>query len=365
MLTLLRSRTTVVILALLLVAVGVVAHLKLSDSQRWEVAAEFVDTTGLYVGNEVQYLGVPVGEITRIAPQGPVMRVEMSVDPDIKIPREAVAEILQSALLTDRYVELGPVYKGGPVLASGSTIASMRTRSPVSFDQLGKAIDGLVVALDREGPDGRDIGDLIGVTADNLDGNGARIRRLLVYSKAALASVNRKEPDLTAVAKNLRVLAKALSDRDVMVRRFTSNLRDASTVVAGQTKSLDQTLRSLSALSTEVSSFVEENRDLLTSDLRDVAAITATIRGQQDALSRIFDYMPTGAENIARAYDPGARSLRVQLAIREAGPFNPVALQGMCAAIAGGLCPLFTNPDGTGLLDLIFGGVESQIPGGF
>lgn len=359
----LTRRTAVVGLVLAALLAALVVAVRAAGDDRWTVTAEFADTTGLYAGNEVQYLGVPVGEITAIDPAGAVMKVHMEVDGDIAVPRDAVAQVLQSALLTDRYVELGPAYDGGPRLAGGATIPVDRTRSPISFDKLGAAIDQLVVALDREGPDGRDIGDLLDVTAKNLDGNGGRIQRLIVTSRDALASINRKEPDLQAVVDNLRILTKALARRDALVRRFTTNVSESSEVVAGQVKSLDHTLGSLSALSTEVSAFIETNRTVLRRDLKDVARLTSTIRDQQETLARVFDYLPTGAENIARAYDPAARSLRVQLAMREMAFFNPQIRRAFCAALAGDLCALLVNDEGTGLADLLFTLVENQIPG--
>ncbi|GGO93921.1 ABC transporter substrate-binding protein [Nocardioides phosphati] len=359
------SRRRLLVGVVLAVLVGaLVVGFRGARDDRWTVAAEFTDTTGLYVGNEVQYLGVPVGKITAIEPEGRVVRVEMVVDGDIEVPRKAVAEVLQSALLTDRYVALGPAYTGGPRLHSGATITAADTRSPISFDDLGKSIDQLVVALDRQGPGGRDIGDLLHVTAANLDGNGKRIQRLITSSTAALASIDRKEPDLIAVAHNLRVLAHALAKRDAMVRRFTTNMSESSRVVAGQTESLDRTLSALSDLTTEVSSFIGKNRKVLTHDLGDVAAVTRTIRQQQGALARVFDYLPTGAENIVRAYDPSARSLRVQLAIRDMAVFNPLVRQGVCSALVGdNICSLLVKPDGSGVADLLFDLVEGTIPG--
>lgn len=358
-----RPLALIVVLALL-IAAAAVQLTRASGSGTWEVTADFADTTGVYVGNEVQYLGVPVGEITEIEPRGTVMRVRMAVDDDIRIPRDAGAEILQAALLTDRYVSLGPAYRGGPALEPGAHIAAQRTRAPISFDDLGAAIDDLVVALDQEGPDGRDIGDLLAVTADNLDGNGARIRRLLSSSEAALASINAKEPDLHAIARNLVVIARLVGKRDATVRRFTRNLSGATDVVAGQAGSLDRTLRSLATLTQEVSGFVDENRSALRANLRDVATVAATIRQQQGELSRIFDHMPTGAENIARAFDPGSRSMRVQMVARTMLLFSPGVRQAFCQAVLGPACGALTNSQGTGLLDLVIDGAEAQIPGG-
>ena len=361
----LTSRKLAFVLVPLLVVAGAVALFGLRHSDRWAVTADFADTTGVYVGNEVQYLGVPVGEITAISARGTVMRVHMEVDKDIRIPQDAAAQIMQSALLTDRYVELGPVYRGGPALQPGANIGADHTRSPVSFDELGKSIDALVVALDRKGPDGKGIEDALAVAADNLDGNGERIRRLIVSSRDALASINRKEPDLAAVAKNLNVLAEVLSERDTTVRRFTTNLQDASKVVAGQTDDLDKTLRSLVKLTHEVSDFVDENREELRANLRDVATVTRTIHRQQAELSRIFDYMPMGSENIARAYNPDVHAINVQLAIRDMAIFSQSVRQAFCTAIGGAACVYLTNADGTGLFDLLLDGLEQAFPGNF
>jgi phospholipid/cholesterol/gamma-HCH transport system substrate-binding protein len=361
----LTPRRVAFFLVPLLVLAGAVALLIERGHDRWAVTADFADTTGVYVGNEVQYLGVPVGEITSISPRGPVMRVHMVVDKDVRIPRDAAAQIMQSALLTDRYVELGPVYKGGPALQPGANIGAGHTRSPVSFDDLGRSIDALVVALDRKGPDGRGIEDALAVAADNFDGNGERIRRLIVSSRDALASINRKEPDLAAVAKNLNVLAEVLAERDSTVRRFTKNMRDASKVVAGQTDDLDKTLRSLVRLTGEVSDFIDENRDELRANLSDVATVTHTIRAQQAALSRIFDYMPMGSENIARAYNPDVHAIGVQLAIRDMAFFSQSVRQAFCTAVGGAACAYLTNPEGTGLFDLLLDNLEQQLPGNF
>lgn len=361
----LTPRKVALVLVPLFVVAGAIALFGLRGSDRWEVTADFADTTGVYVGNEVQYLGVPVGEITSISPRGPVMRVHMLVDKNIRIPQDAAAQIMQSALLTDRYVELGPVYKGGPSLQPGANISADHTRSPVSFDDLGKSIDALVVALDRKGPDGRGIEDVLAVAADNLDGNGERIRRLIVSSRDALASINRKEPDLAAVAKNLNVLAQVLAERDTTVRRFTKNMRDASKIVAGQTDDLDKTLRSLVQLTDEVSHFIHKNRDELRANLGDVATVTRAIRSQQAQLSRVFDYMPMGSENIARAYNPEVHAIGVQLAVRDMAFFSQSVRQAFCTALGGSACVYLTNPDGTGLFDLLLDGLEQQLPGNF
>lgn len=360
-----RTRLLVLLMAIVLVAV---AWAKVPGTQDWErmaLSADFADTTGIYVGNEVQYLGVPIGHVTGITPAGPVMTVHMSVDPRTPLPKDAGAEILQSALLTDRFVEIGPAYRGGPRLAAGAHIAVERTRSPISIDDVGKSIDALVRALDQTGPGGKDIGDLLHVTARTFDGNGAQVRQLLLSSRAALAAINDKAPDLVAIVSNLSVLARTLGVRDAMIRRFTENLRSSSAVVAQQSASLGQTLRSLSELTGNVATFVRENRTKLTSNLRDAGAVAESIHRQQESLSEIFDLMPTGAENIARAFDPKRGALRVQMALRDMLLFSNLVRSQFCGAYLGDACLFLLNPQGTGALDQVLNRVRDTFPGSF
>jgi phospholipid/cholesterol/gamma-HCH transport system substrate-binding protein len=85
---------TVVALAVLLSGARLLGWLGGDDPDDLVVTADFADTTGVYVGNDVTYLGVKVGEIVGIEPQGATMRVVMHLAPDTRVPRDAGAEIL-------------------------------------------------------------------------------------------------------------------------------------------------------------------------------------------------------------------------------------------------------------------------------
>src|SRR3546814_16813683 len=88
--------------------------------------------------------------------------------------------MLQSSLVTDRYIELGPAYTGGPQLASGAHIEATHTRSPANMDQVVASIDDLVNALNSTTPGGKDVGHLLSVAARTMDDNGARTRDAMV-----------------------------------------------------------------------------------------------------------------------------------------------------------------------------------------
>src|SRR5690606_6949439 len=141
-----------------------------------------------------------------IEPRGTVVRVRMEVDSGTELPAEAAAVILQSSLVTDRYVEVGPAYLGGPRLADGDHIDATRTRSPAGVDEITASIDDLIRALDETTPGGNDVGDLLRSAADTLRGNGSLLRETLASGEQALSTVNARGADLKAVTADLAVL---------------------------------------------------------------------------------------------------------------------------------------------------------------
>jgi phospholipid/cholesterol/gamma-HCH transport system substrate-binding protein len=363
---------TVVALALLLSGARLLGWLGGDDPDDLVVTADFADTTGVYVGNDVTYLGVKVGEIVGIEPRGATMRVVMHLAPDTRVPRDAGAEILQGSLVTDRYVELGPAWTDGPTLASGAHIAADHTRAPATVDEIAKAIDDLVLALDG-GPDGKDgkgLGNVLAATARTLDGNGPHLRAALAESRDALAMINAKDGDLTAVTDNLVTLVGTLAERDRSIRDFTSAAADTGDVLADQRQALVATLDSLDELTRLANRFLKQNGGVLGDDLKGLADVVSLVRSRQDSLAEAFDTMPTMAENFARAYDWDLGRLRVQFAF-SAGPFSAAFRDHSCRVFAEALagdtgtriCGLLFTGQGTGLLDPLLDGVYDGLPG--
>ncbi len=54
------------------------------------VSAYFTNTSALFEGNAVQMLGVPIGSVDKITPEGDKVRVDMTItDDDVRLPRSS------------------------------------------------------------------------------------------------------------------------------------------------------------------------------------------------------------------------------------------------------------------------------------
>ena len=106
----------------------------------YEIAAEFGNTGGLSVGDDVRISGIKVGQITaqQLDPITYVAKVSMAIEPTIKIPSDSSARITAASLLGGNYLELMP---GAATDTLGAGAVIYDTRDPISLsDLLGKAV---------------------------------------------------------------------------------------------------------------------------------------------------------------------------------------------------------------------------------
>jgi phospholipid/cholesterol/gamma-HCH transport system substrate-binding protein len=327
---------------------------------------QFADTTGLYVGNNVEVIGVRVGKVTAIEPRGTRADVTIEVDDEIPLSADAGAIIMQSSLVTDRFVELTPPWTKGDRLAEGDVIPLERTHSPANFDDVLAAVDDLVVALKDTTDDGKDVGDLLQVGAEQLDGKGRKVADALEAASGALGTIDGKEDDVTAIVDDLASLTAMLEERDETVRTLSETVTDSTAMLSDQREDLASTLETLQSLTATVTSFVEDNHELVSTNLAQAADVLTIFAENSDSLAETFDTFPAMAENLTRAFDTETRRTRIRVDIRNTGPFATVARHDLCTTflfVTGDLCDTLFSPEGTGLLDPLLDGVTDLFPG--
>src|SRR5487761_1216118 len=94
-----------------------------------------------------QTIGVPVGTIDSVQPEGKQVKVTMTVNSGVPIPAKADAVVVAASVVADRYIQLLPAYTSGPRLASGAVIPASRTATPVEVDQLYSSLAKLATDL--------------------------------------------------------------------------------------------------------------------------------------------------------------------------------------------------------------------------
>ena len=270
-----------------------------------EVTAYFTRAVGLYAGSDVRVLGIKVGTIKDVVPQGGHVRVDMDIDDNYKIPAQAKAVILAPSLVSDRYVQFAPVYDGGATMKDGATVPLARTAVPVELDQVYGALDQLSAAL---GPNGANrngaLSDLVDVGAANLKGNGEQLHQTLTGLSQAVKTLADNRDDLFDSLDNLQTFTSALAQIDAQVDRFNQNLAAVAAQLADERQALASAINLLTKALGDVATFVQQNTALLTTNVDKLADVTLTLAQERNSLAQVLDVAPAALENLSHAYNP-------------------------------------------------------------
>ena len=324
-------------------------------------SADFDRAIGVYVHSDVRVLGVRIGEVTKITPKGTKVHIDMTYDSSYKIPKDAKAVLLAPSIVSDRYVQLTPVYTTGDTLPNGINLGLDRTTQPVELDEIYKNLDGLNQAL---GPDGANkngaLSDLLKVSAANLNGNGAALNGTLTGLSKAVQALADSRGDLFATIGNLQDFTTTIAANDTTVRSFTTNLADVAAQLNGERGDLALAIKQLSIALAEVASFVKDNKDNLTANVTDLASVTKVLVNQKRALREFLDTAPTALSNLQLAYNSKSGTLDTRdNSNAQGGPVgllcnllavagqSPTACQNTLGGIIPGSAPRSSTPDPT------------------
>ena len=278
--------------------------------EKVHVTAYFPRTVGIYPGSDVRVLGVRIGAVRKITPEGDRVRVELEFDEGRKVPAGAKAAIINSSVVSDRYVQLLPVYRKGPVLRSGAVIPESRTAVPVELDRI---FDSLHTTAEALGPKGANkdgsLSRLLGVSADNLDGQGENLNQTVQDLSQAVTTLSDGRTDLFGTVRNLQVFTAALAADDKSVRSFNTDLAKVAEQLSGERQDLADALTNLGTALGDVSAFVRRNKKSLTSDVQGLSKVTKVLVTQRAALDELLQVAPVGLSNLNNTYNPSSGTL--------------------------------------------------------
>lgn len=279
------------------------------------VTADFPEAVSLYVGSDVKILGVPVGTVESVVPQGTTVRVRLSYDDTYKLPNDVKAAVISPSIVGDRYVQFTPAYQGGPVLPDNATLGVKRTAVPLELDQIFGSLNTLNKAL---GPDGANAPDASGTgaltrlldsTARNFGGQGVQFNQTLKDLGKFTRTLSDNKDALFGTAAEIEKFVNTLSRNDSTVRQFNDQLQSGSALLASDRQELASALTNLSTALIKVRGFVRDNRDKLHSNIAGLARITDTITKRRTELGQTLAIGSTALNNLALAYDSNSGTL--------------------------------------------------------
>lgn len=281
------------------------------------ITARFANANGMYTGNAVSVLGMRVGEITDIRPGGTGVDIEMRVDGAIRIPADVLAVAVSDSLLTDRRIELSPVYRDGPELPRNAVLGLDRTRVPVEFDALLAMVQKLSDSLGGDGMGAGPVGDLLDLGTGVTSGHGEQMRTALAELSRALQlgsdSGAATREAITAVVTNLDALTTAAARNDTMLREFGAGVHQLSDFLAAQGLGTGDTGTRLNRIVTTVTELLQQNQAALGGTAADTNTIFRALADYQANIGEFLDVFPLLVDNAYHAVDQNIGAARASV----------------------------------------------------
>ncbi|BBZ35337.1 MCE family protein [Mycolicibacterium confluentis] len=272
--------------------------------------ADFTYINGIYAGSKVTVLGVPIGRVTAVTPQGTTVRVSMSLPSDVSLPEDVNAYIMSPALISDRSVDLGPAYTGtGPALVEGQVIPVERSHAPITFDSMLGSLSTLTESL---GPDQGDLGQLLSRGADQWRGQGKQFNAAVRNLSSATGVLGARAEDIDAVVGNLNTMMTAFNQRQVSLNDLVNSLGALGDSWADQDLDITGTMTDLRTVLDSVSAVVNEHSEDLGAVAENLNAVGDILTHRQPELAEFMDLVPLMMQNLSNTIGPDRRG-RIRL----------------------------------------------------
>lgn len=265
-------------------------------AQKRVYSAYFAESSGLDTGAHVQVSGFQVGAVTGVELDGARVLITFSVDKDIPLGDRTEAAIKAKSLLGAKVLELTPRGNGelsDPIPMERTTPAYQlpdalgdltQTVQELNTDQLDESLNTLAQTFKDTPPQLRAAVDSVGRFARTLDDRDAELRDLLANAnKVTTVLANRTDQVVDLIVSTNALLAELRT----------------------QSAALDQISGNISALSTQLSGFVADNRAELRTALDKLNGVLTIVDNRKERLQKSLQMLNTYAMSLGESLSSG------------------------------------------------------------
>lgn len=261
----------------------------------FQVEVELPDVSTLPQNSPVMVDDVTVGSVSGIdAVQRPdgtfYAAVQLSLEPGVNLPANAIARVAQTSLLGSQHIELAePVDEPGEGrLKQGSEIPMSRTgRYPTTEEVLSSL--GVVVNKGNLGA----LQDITDETYNAVAGRQGSFAELIPRLAELTASLDRQTEDIIAAAEGLNRFAGILARSQDSLGRTLDTLPEALEVLNRNRANIVDAFAALRSFAEVGSRVLQQTKDDFTEDLRDLYPVIKALNDHADEFIKSLEFLPT------------------------------------------------------------------------
>ncbi|MBF6190483.1 MCE family protein [Nocardia beijingensis] len=256
----------------------------------YEVRIQMPNVTTLTRNSPVRVHDVAVGTVSKIEVQDWHALVTVTLNPDVRLPANAVAEIGQTSLLGSNHLELSEPTDQPPEgqLQAGDVIPLARAGAYPTTEQV---LSSLSVVLNGGG-----VAQLETITHElnsALTGREDAIRDLLPQLNELTTNLDRQTGDIIAAMSGLDRLGGQLAEQRDVVAAAIEQIHPALTVLADRRANITRAITALGELSDVVRRIVAASGEDLKANLRSLVPVLKSLSDTGSDLTEALKILAT------------------------------------------------------------------------
>ena len=257
-----------------------------------KITVELRDVLDLVPQSSVKVNNVSVGEVTSIDlnPKTWAADVHVTINNHVPLPANATAQLKQTTLLGEKYLELDAPTDTRPAgsLANGATIPVERTNRFPEAEEIFGALSMLL--------NGGGVGQLQNISAElnkALGGHEGDARALLNDLNTLSTQLDQQKGSITASLDGVDRLSATLVAQRANLDKVLTDLQPGLAVLNQQRPQLVRMLSSLDRLSGVATDVIHRSRDDLDADLRGLHPTLRELNRSRESLPNSLQILAT------------------------------------------------------------------------
>ncbi|MDR6863901.1 MCE family protein [Phycicoccus sp. 3266] len=254
------------------------------------VTAEFADVLDLVPQSSVKVDQVTVGSVEKIELNGWTARVTLRIPKSVDLPDNAVAELKQTSLLGEKYVELAPPTGAAPEgrLRDGDNIPIDRTGRNPEVEEVLSAMSLLL--------NGGGVAQLKTIETElnnAMRGNQTQIRDVIKQLDTFVGGLDQQKAEIVRAIDNIDKLAAKLEAQKDDLAKALESMPKGLKVLADQRQQLVQMLQALSRLGDVGTRVISQSKADTAANLKALQPILSQLTKAGDALPKSMQLLLT------------------------------------------------------------------------
>lgn len=256
----------------------------------YTVRAQLPDVVTVQQNSRVRVGDVNVGNVTAIEVEGWHALVTMRINGDVRLPANTTARVGQTSLLGSLHIELEAPIDEAPrgELTDGSLIPLSAARTYPTTEQTLASVSVLL-----NGGGLAQLQEINQTFARALAGREDQMRSLLGQLDIFITELNAQTDDIITATENLNALVGQVAEKNSAVDTALTTIPQALAVLSDSRTKLADAITALGQFSAVAASTVNQSRDALVANLRNLAPPLRALADAGPALTKGLDFLST------------------------------------------------------------------------